>query len=398
MISHRNIPLILTYSVCTSLVFLLPVIVPYSKHIGLTFQEFLLTEAIFAAVVLFAEVPSGWLSDIWKRRATLVMSTFFAIIGFGFLLNADSFWIFALGQAIIGIAVSLNSGTINALLYDTLLQDGREGEYRKLEGKRHGFTLYAVAFAAIIGAAVYQIDERLPLALEIVALVIAMIAISFVIEPKRQMKSVERHMVYDMIQTMKYALSGHREVAGIIFISMIAFSTTKLMLWSQQPYYMTTGIGVEWFGVIMAGMYLLSGMAGQWGHLLDHKMSHRFMLGFAIIMLAVCCFSLAVLQNPLFGIGFFFLGTMVYGAMRPRMDSAINECVGSERRASVLSTATLMISVMFIPSSIVVGMIDSSSNIFMAQVYMGVQVLIFGAIGFTLWRRSDRTAMARGES
>jgi len=396
MTSHRNVPLILTYSVCCNLVFLLPIIIPYSKYIGLSFQEFLLTEAIFAAIVLFAEVPSGWLSDIWKRRTTLIISTFFAVIGYSFLLNADSFWIFALGQAIIGIAVSLNSGTINALLYDTLLQDERVGEYRKLEGKRHAYTLYAVAFASIIGAAVYQIDEKLPVALEIIALIIAMISISFIIEPKRQMKSIERHMFYDMMQTMKYALSGHREVAGIIFISMIAFCTTKLMLWTQQPYYMATGIGVEWFGIILAGLYLLSGFAGQWGHLLDHKVSHRFVLGFTIMLLAISCIGLAVFQNPIAGIGFFLMGTMVYGAVRPRVDSAINDCVGSERRASVLSTAALMVNVMFIPSSIVVGMIDSAVNIFAAQIYIGIQVLVLGAIGFILWRQSD--VRARGES
>jgi hypothetical protein len=196
------------------------------------------------------------------------------------------------------------------------------------------------------------------------------------------------------MQTMKYALSGHREVAGIIFISMIAFCTTKLMLWTQQPYYTATGIGVEWFGVILAGMYLLSGMVGQWAHVLDHKASHRFVLGFTIIMLTLCCIGLAITQNPLIGIGFFLIGTMVYGAVRPRIDSAINACVGSERRASVLSTAALMVNVMFIPSSIIVGMIDSATNIFAAQIYMGVQVLIFGGIGFALWRRSDVKAQA----
>ena len=60
----RNIRLIYTHGILTSMLFLLPVVVPYYNSIGLSFRDFLIGEAVFSAVVLLAEVPSGWISDM----------------------------------------------------------------------------------------------------------------------------------------------------------------------------------------------------------------------------------------------------------------------------------------------------------------------------------------------
>jgi hypothetical protein len=57
---NRNIQLCILYSVFINFVFILPIIVPYLTTIGISFQEFLIGEAVFAAVVILCEVPSGF--------------------------------------------------------------------------------------------------------------------------------------------------------------------------------------------------------------------------------------------------------------------------------------------------------------------------------------------------
>ena len=42
---------------------------------------------------------------------------------------------FALSESVIGIGQSLRSGSDSALLYDTLKEEGREGEYTRWEGR-----------------------------------------------------------------------------------------------------------------------------------------------------------------------------------------------------------------------------------------------------------------------
>lgn len=384
---NRNVRLICLHTFCTNLLFLLPVIVLYSKHIGLTFQQFLIGEAIFAAVLLLCEVPSGWISDIWKRRTTLMLASLVEILGFSFILLAENFWQMVIGQAILGVGVSLVSGTNTALLYDTLLEAGREADYRRIDGIRHACGIFGVAFAALVGAYAYTIHPKLPATLDIWFCLIAMVTISMVHEPKRHMKSVERHMLHDIFKTMKYALSGHVEIAGIIMLATVIFCTTKLMLWVQQPYYAEIGVPVIWFGIIMSASYLISGMAGMASHRLEHLGSNRSALVVMLSVLIASCALLGAGQTMWTAMVLFLVGTLVYGMGVPRINSAINSRVGSERRATILSTANLMVQLLFIPTGVIIGAITDEISVYHAMLWIAGQTALLGGLGLWLWSR-----------
>jgi MFS family permease len=139
--------------VCRSMAFLVPVVVPYfAREIGLSFQEFLASESIFAVTVVIMEVPSGWLADVWQRKGAIVLGGLFSAVGVALFIPADSFADAALANCLMGIGISLFSGADAALLYDALQQHGRENRYRVIEGRRHSFGLYAVALSSLAGA------------------------------------------------------------------------------------------------------------------------------------------------------------------------------------------------------------------------------------------------------
>ncbi len=385
---NRNIRLIYTHSIFTQMLFLLPVVVPYYHSIGLSFRDFLLGEAFFSAVVLLAEVPSGWISDVWKRRTTLMCGALFGMVGLAGLMMADSFWEATISQGIIGIAVALNSGTNTALLYDGLYEQGRADEYRRIEGARHGFGIYGTAFSCLAGAYLFTLHPKLPLLADVFVLLIAMITIACVREPARHQKSVEKHIFHDMWVTMKYALAGHPEVTGIIMLSTVILCTTKLMLWAQQPYYQMIGIPVEWFGVIAAAMYVIGGIGGQFGHKIDHFGSNRTALGFIALALAGACFGLVAFPTAFAALPLFLIGVLGYAMGQPRIQSAINSQIGSERRATVLSTASLMVHLLFIPTSAIVGYLSEHGGIMASLLWTGMQLLALSSIGWLLWKRS----------
>ncbi len=389
---NRNIRLIKIHTICTNMLFVLPVIVLYYQAIGLGFREFLIGEAVFSAVVLFAEVPSGWISDTWKRRSTLILGAFFGICGLSLLMIADNFWMATAAQGIIGLAVALNSGTNTALLYDTLHEEGREDDYRRVDGDRHSFGIYGTALSCIVGALLFSLHPKLPLLFDILIMLVAMIAIACVREPKRHQKSVEKHVFRDLYETMKYALSGHPEITGIIMVSTVVLCTTKLMLWAQQPYYTMIGIPVEWFGVIMAGSFALGGMAGQFSHRIEHWGSNRAALGFAALVLSLACFALILWPLAALAVPLFLTGTLAYATMTPRINNAINSRVGSERRATILSTASLMVHLLFIPTSVLVGYLSDHGGITASLWWIGAQLFVLSAIGLWLWGRRNYSA------
>ena len=93
--------------------------------------------------------------------------------------------------------------------------------YQRLEGKRHAISLYSVAFAAAAGGLLYQVNPRLPLLLDALTELGAFICAFCLIEPTRMKRGVQTNPIHDMWVTVKYAVHGHKEIAGIIIVSTI---------------------------------------------------------------------------------------------------------------------------------------------------------------------------------
>lgn len=384
-ISQRNTRLILIMQICNSAIFFLPVLIPfYQAEIGLSFKDFMMIEAIFCATIIMMEIPSGWLSDLWSRKNTMTAGLAFTSMGFGQLLFADSFMEAALSEVVTGIGVSLISGTNSAIIYDSLLQDGRQEEGRRLEGLRHGSALYSLAFACVVGGLLYQIDHYLPVILTIAAQGAGMMCGFLLIEPERTYKAAEKHPVADMLDTMKFALHGHKEIAGIILFATIVFMATKIMLWTQQPYYELLGLPTVYYGIFTALGFLLGGMGGHLGHRLDGHVRNRTMFLFMLIAVVGACL-IAGMVKSLAVIPLLLIGSVMWGFGWPRVQSAINMRVSSERRATILSTASLMINLAFIPVGSAMGVLADTVGIQHALLTLGGFILAGGGFGLGLF-------------
>ena len=138
---------------------IMPVAVPFFQSKGLSMQEVFSLQALFALVVLLAEVPSGYVADLFGRKRTLVVGAAFCGLGHTLLLGADGFWTLALFEISLGIGSSLISGADIALLYDTEAALGRgEREQRQVVGRRAG--LFEHANPVAVGE--HAIDEMRP--------------------------------------------------------------------------------------------------------------------------------------------------------------------------------------------------------------------------------------------
>lgn len=385
----RNLILIDVYTICMNMLFAFPVIIPYYRdQIGLSFQQFLLGEACFAATIILLDVPTGWLSDVWKRKHTQALGYFFLVIGYGCLLMAKGLATAITAQTVIGIGISLCNGTNTAILYESLLSAGREGEYRRREGRRQAMGFYTVGLSSIAGGLMYHWHRQLPFALIVLAMVSAMVASLLLDEPERHRKKPERHPIMDILATIKYALHGHREIGFIIIFAATMFCTTKLIMWSQQPYYMHLHIPEAWYGLLTAGSFLLGGASSHMAHLLDGKVSpYRVLAGLLCFAMLVC---LGAAWSPGYhGVALLMMGgTCIYGMASPRVNEVINKHVDSARRATVLSTQSLLVSTLFIPLSSVMGMLSKHAGI--QAVLLGLAAwlcLAGGMIGLLAVRR-----------
>ena len=105
-------------------------------------------EIIYGLTVILLEIPSGILADRFGRKPLLVVHGALCVAEFLILLFAGRFWMFGLAVFLAGVGKALFSGSQNALLYDSLLAEGRQGDFEKLLGR-----LSAIDFAGSMAAA-----------------------------------------------------------------------------------------------------------------------------------------------------------------------------------------------------------------------------------------------------
>lgn len=362
-IADHNTRLLNLFAIAHGGIFALPVLLPYyASQIGLGFKELMIGEAVFGIMIILCEVPTGWLADHWKRKYCLALAGMVWLIGFTLLALADSFLQTVIAQGSLGIGASLVSGTQAALHYDSLLGELREEEYRRQEGRRMGFGLLSVGLSSTLGGFMYKIHPELPVAATMLSGLCMMITAILMIEPARHQVVRHRNPFAAMMETLRYALHGHKEIAELIFISAALFSTTKMMMWAQQPYYTSIQLGEQWFGLLMACGFVLGSLASSLGHVLDNRFRNRSVLLCMLVAVVVLCSASAALHNVA-GALLLICGSAFWGMGWPRVQDAINKRADSHHRATVLSTASLMIHLFFIPLSLMLGWIGDSRGI-----------------------------------
>lgn len=386
---QKNLTLLNIYTILLNSVFILPIILPfYRDELGLTFHDFLIGESLFAVVIILCDVPAGYLADRWGRKKTLVLGAAALAGAYCLLALAVGFWTALLAQAAIGVGIAIVSGANTALLYDTLLSQGRESEYRRREGFRFALQLYSCSLACVVGGYLYTLNHHLPVIMEIFLISAGCVTAMFFIEPPRHKHISEHHPLRDIRDTLVYVLHGHKEIAGIVLLMVIVFSTTKICMWGIQAYAEALHIPEIYNGWMIALVMLCGGISGHVGHKILPRLRGQQALQALILMLVTILF-VAGFSMSYIGIVFLGLEAFVYGFGMPRAQEAINNLVDSSRRATVLSTANLATSLGFIPLSQLVGIVTDRAGISTALITYGMVLVILGLIANAIRSKSS---------
>src|SRR5690606_36384991 len=116
---QRNRRLIYAFSFCQAFMLIVPVLVPLFQSKGLSLSEIFYLQAIYAAVIVLFEAPSGYMADRFGRRIVMIVGGIANAIAYFWLNFSDSFAGLILFEAAMGLAMSMMSGTDLAMLYDS---------------------------------------------------------------------------------------------------------------------------------------------------------------------------------------------------------------------------------------------------------------------------------------
>ncbi|MEK7065454.1 MAG: hypothetical protein AAB961_00540, partial [Patescibacteria group bacterium] len=146
----HNIGLFSVFEFTRALIFIVSIWVAYERQY-ITAAQLTFLEGVILGSQLLLELPTGALADLIGKRYTVALGYIvksIALLVYGYSTNFSGFFVFAL---VFGFGEALESGAREALLYDTLKEAGKEGEYDKV-GSRMGIIFQtALSGATFIG-------------------------------------------------------------------------------------------------------------------------------------------------------------------------------------------------------------------------------------------------------
>lgn len=362
--------------------FPIPTIVLFYESYGLNIEQIVLLKTILSLSVLVLEVPSGYLADLWGRKACLVVGSGVWIASWSIYCIGASFTEFAIAEVLAGVAGSLISGANTALGFDTLLQLGREKYYQVWEGRLVAIAGISEAVCGIIGAAIASINLVYPFYLQTVCLVIYFCLALTLIEPERHQPLVKTQEIGKLKNIIIDAIE-RPHLRWLILLSGTFSSASFLIVWLSQDYLKQLNIPIQAFGWAWAIFHLGMSLASVNVHRVEGMLGMKKATFILVFILAGSYICLGNIER-VWGMVFIMSIYLVRGLCSPLILNAINQQISSSVRATILSINSLVFRIAFAIIAPVVGAIASRYDLFTGLTVAGGLFLIFG--WFCWWK------------
>ncbi len=361
----------------------MPIIIIFYQENGLSMTQIFILLSIYSIVVAFLEIPSGYLSDVWGRKNTMIVGVIFSFLGFLIYSFSYRFMEFMVAEIFLGIGQSMVSGTDSAMLYDSLLEINKAKKFMKYEGRMVSVGNFSEAAAGIAGGLLADLSIRYPFIVQTSVAFIAIPAAFLLIEPHKH-KQIQKYHAKDIIKIVKYALIDYKPLRYIILYSSIIGTATLSIAWFAQPYFKLVNLKLSLFGIIWTLLNLTVGLSSWIAYKIEAKTGMKKIL-IIITILAPLCYILIGIFKSIWSIAIIFAFYIVRGVANPVLKDYLNKLTESNVRATILSVRNLVIRVIFSILSPFLGWYTDKISLLSALILAGILFFIFSLIPLILY-------------
>jgi len=371
----------------------MPIVVPFYESNGLTMKDIMVLQAVYSVAIVILEVPSGYLADVIGRKKTLLIGAVFGTIGFTTYSLSFGFAGFLIAEIILGIGQSCISGADSAMLYDSLLEKGKEGQYTRFEGRVTSIGNVAEAVAGILGGLLAGITLRVPYIAQSFVAFIALPAALTLREPSRTVPLVKASFM-EIVRIARYAVFVNRPLSRNIFFSAVTGTATLTMAWFAQPFFEYTKIDIAWFGILWTTLNLTVAVTSYTAHRLEALLGKRWSVLLIALLIPVGYLGLSRFHTPA-GLTVLYAFYLVRGYATPVLKDYINRVTESNIRATVLSVRNFITRLLFSVTGPLLGWAKDVYSLPQALTLAGIIFLAFSILTAILFMVSDSVPTRR---
>lgn len=371
--------------------------VVYLRSRGLSFAMVGLLETVFHIASLTGEIPTGWIADRFGRKTSLITGRLLSIVSALLMLGSSSPVGFGIAFVVSAYSFNCHSGAFDALIFDDLKLDGRERDFTRVTGLINSVYLIGSSLAALLGGIVatraLQLLYVLNIAVDVIA-VIMLIPISERRLPEVARLARERINLGRDLQELGAAVRN-RTLAGLMLLWAVGGALATSFRFYGQSYMSDMLIPLPFIGVVGMLGDLLAAVPSRYAYRIEGRWGDRRPLiagsaALAAVILAAGALGGSGAVGRWLTVVMVLAATVVNETLYPLFSSALNALVPSERRATLLSTASMVFSIVMMGVFPLVGICGDALGLGFGFVIVGGGTLALGGVAGLALRLTRR--------
>jgi MFS family permease len=334
----------------------------FMTEIGFDNGSVAVMAAVYAAVVPVLEVPSGILADRWSRRgvAVVAQSALLASIVVGGLSTNVATYIGA--AALLGVFFAMQSGTLDSIVYDTVLEDtGDSASFERTIGRLRFIESAALVTGALAGGLLAEVVPlRVTYFLTVPFVVAAIVAMLRFREPTLHRPDEGEPLRRQVTTTYRVLL--HRDaLRPIVALLVLTALLLQVMLEFGPLWMVALAAPAALYGPQWAGMMAGLGVGG----LLGGRLTLRGWPSVATIGAAMvaCAIVLATSRATGLVIAAQVVLVVLVVAVGIPVTGRLHDAVPSSVRAGVASGVGTLTWLTFLPFALLFGAVSDRSGV-----------------------------------
>lgn len=338
---------------------------------GFSMLEIGMLESIFHIVSSWFEIPSGVVADVFGRKKTMVLASLVSFVSGLFMILSNNFWSVAFAIGFSALSYNLESGTREALAYDSLKFAGQEEKYNKFASTEMMLYRITSSTATLCAGFALWLGYRKAYAFDIVFSLMAIgIACSLnevSVSNDENTDNKENNnpnankntkIVYrfkNVITESWHFMIINKKARSIMVINALIGAVSTLVLFFLQAKLPLAGLNDALLGPALFVMGLGAAFGAKAAGFFPKWKYKKYIITSSIGV--IFAFAMVFTELPYVMVLGGFAGSFFDDFIEVRTDIILNEMIPSEQRATLISVNSFMFSIVMIVMSTLMGSI-----------------------------------------
>ena len=323
-------------------------------------------EAVMITTATIGEIPTGAIADMVGKKKAVVVA--FIISGLGNILMAlaPNYSVLLASIVMMTLGGCFYSGSLEALVYDGLKQEGKAGIFDKVVSRMNTMQNLGMAISGAVGGYLYTINNSLPFVLVSVFYMIGAIVALWLVEPIIDTEKYSWNAFISQNRAGFGQLFGkidvRKMVIALLLPSVFMVATENVL---SDATAMELGLNSVQLGIYASVLFMVGVIFSENTERILKAVSSQY-LYILLIGIYLTTLVLMPIAGLVFGIAMLFIRYAVQTVYDNYTSVRLNAAIESRYRATTLSTYSLMRNIPYVIFATGIGVM---MNLLTAKVF-----------------------------